>query len=165
MESKKIINFITLILFIVCAYYIKKSEACPCPDADASRRNYILYFSYFSIAHLIVVLSLGNLFFQACASFPVLFIIPLFAFIGGLVWAIFTLQHVNAMKKCKCPESQIQELIYAFAIIRIVAWMILTLGIAYIGTLYMSYSDTERKLFISAFTKAFMQRFKNNAKN
>ena len=165
MELKQIIQVISLILFVVCAYYIKKSEACPCPDADASRRQYILYFSYFEIAHLSLVLLLGNLFIQGGVSYPVLFIIPLFAMIGGLVWAIFTLQHVNAMRKCKCPDSIAQEFTYGFAIIRIVAWIVLTLSIVYIGVEYMSFDEKERKLFISAFTKAFMQRIKNNAKN
>ena len=165
MELKQIIQSISLILFVVCAYYIKKSEACPCPDADASRRQYILYFSYFEIAHLSLVLLLGNLFIQGGVSYPVLFIIPLFAMIGGLVWAIFTLQHVNAMRKCKCPDSIAQEFTYGFAIIRIVAWIVLTLSIVYIGVEYMSFDEKERKLFISAFTKAFMQRIKNNAKN
>ena len=158
MNLDQVIQFITLILFVVCAYYIKKSETCPCPDADASRRQYILYFSYFSIAHLIVVLSLGNLFVQACVSFPVLFIIPLFAFIGGLVWAIFTLQHVNAMRKCKCPDSIAQEFTYGFAIIRIVAWMILTLSLGYIGYLYASFSNSERKEFKKAFMIAFNKK-------
>jgi len=158
MNLDQVIQFITLLLFVVCAYYIKKSEACPCPDADATRREYILYFSYFSIAHLIVVLSIGNLFFQACVSFPVLFIIPLFAFIGGLVWAIFTLQHVNAMRKCKCPDSVAQEFTYGFAIIRIVAWMILTLSLGYIGYLYASFSNSERKEFKKAFIIAFNKK-------
>jgi len=159
MNLDQVIQFITLILFVVCAYYIKKSEACPCPDADASRREYILYFSYFSIAHLIVVLTVGNLFFQACTSFPVLFIIPLFAFIGGLVWAIFTLQHVNAMRKCKCPDSIAQEFTYGFAIIRIVAWMVLTLGIVYAGVKYASFSEEDRKIFAKEFTKAFTKAY------
>ena len=165
MELKQIIQVISLILFVVCAYYIKKSEACPCPDADASRRQYILYFSYFEIAHLSLVLLLGNLFIQGGVSYPVLFIIPLFAMIGGLVWAIFTILHVNAMRKCKCPDSIAQEFTYGFAIIRIVAWIVLTLSIVYIGVEYMSFDEKERKLFISAFTKAFMQRIKNNGKN
>jgi cytochrome bd-type quinol oxidase subunit 2 len=158
MNSDTVIQFISLILFTVCAYYIKKSEACPCPDADASKRQYILYFSYFSIAHLIVMLSVGNLFIQACLSFPVLFIIPLFALIGGLVWAIFTLQHVYAMRKCRCPDSIAQEFTYGFAIIRIVAWMILTLSLGYIGYLYASFSNSERKEFKKAFMIAFNKR-------
>lgn len=165
MELKQYIQFISLILFIVCAYYIKKSEACPCPDADASRRQYILYFSYFSIAHLSVMLLLGNLFIQACASFPVLYILPLFAVIGGLVWAIFTIQHVNSMKKCNCPDSIAQEFSYGFAIIRIVAWMVFTLLLVFIGLEYMSFNDEGRRAFIKAFSKAFIQKFKNSAKN
>lgn len=165
MELKHYIQFITLILFIVCAYYIKKSEACPCPDADASRRQYILYFSYFSIAHLSLMLLLGNLFIQASLSYPVLFIIPLFATIGGLIWAIFTIMHVNAMRKCKCPDSIAQEFTYGFAIIRIVAWMVLTLLLLYIGLDYMSFSEKERKTFSEAFTKAFNKKIKNSAKN
>ncbi len=163
MDLKQGIHVVSLVLFIVCAYYIKKSEECPCPDADASRRQYILYFSYFSIAHLSVVLLLGNLFFQACASFPVLFIIPLFALIGGLVWAIFTLQHVNAMKKCKCPDSVAQEVTYGFAIIRIISWVILTLSIVYIGSLYISFNEKERNNFKKAFVKAFNKKLQ--AKN
>ncbi len=165
MELKQIIQSITLILFIVSAYYIKESEKCPCPDADASRRNYILYFSYFEIAYLTMGLLLGNLFFQACLSFPVLFIIPLFGLFGGLVWAMYTIQHVNSMKKCRCPDSIAQETTYALAIIRIVAWVILILSILYILSLYISFDEKERKLFLSAFTKAFMQKFKNSAKN
>jgi hypothetical protein len=165
MDLKSVTQFITLILFIVSAYYIKESEKCPCPDADASRRNYILYFSYFEIAYLTIGLLLGNLFFKACLSFPVLFIIPLFALIGGLVWAIYTIQHVNSMKKCKCPDSIAQETTYALAIIRMIAWGILILSILYILSLYLSFDEKERKLFISAFTKAFMKKIKNNAKN
>ena len=165
MTLQKSIQVITLILFVVCAYYIKKSEACPCPDADASRRQYILYFSYFSIAHLSVLLLLGNLFVQACVSYPVLFIIPLFAMFGGLVWAIFTLQHVNAMKKCKCPDSVAQEFTYGFAIIRLIAWMVIILSLVYFGSMYMSYSEKERNDFNKAFVKAFNKRIKNDAKN
>jgi cbb3-type cytochrome oxidase subunit 3 len=163
MELKQGIHVVSLVLFIVCAYYIKKSEACPCPDADASRRQYILYFSYFSIAHLSIVLLLGNLFFQVCVSYPVLYIIPLFAMIGGLVWAIFTLQHVNAMKKCKCPDSVAQEVTYGFAIIRIIAWMVLTLLLVYIGSLYISFNEKERNNFKKAFINAFNKRLQ--AKN
>jgi hypothetical protein len=162
MDLKYSIQVITLILFIVSAYYIKKSEACPCPDADASRRNYILYFSYFNIVYSSVILLVGNLFIAACVSFPVLYIIPLFALIGGLVWAIFTIQHVNAMKKCKCPESIAQEFTYGLAIIRIVAWMVLTLSVVYFGTLYMSYSDTERNEFKKAFIKAYNKKVKTS---
>lgn len=165
MELKQSIHFITLILFIVSAYYIKESEKCPCPDADASRRQYILYFSYFEIAHLTLSLLLGKLFFQASSSFPVLYIIPLFAMIGGLVWAIFTILHVNAMRKCKCPDSIAQEFTYGFAIIRIVAWIVLTLSIVYIGVEYMSFNDEGRRAFINAFSKAFMKKIKNSAKN
>jgi hypothetical protein len=165
MDQKQIIHFISLILFIVCAYYIKKSEACPCPDADASRRQYILYFSYFSIAHLTLVLLLGNLFIQACVSFPVLFIIPLFALIGGLVWAIFTLQHVHAMRKCKCPDSVAQEITYVFAIIRILVWMILISMILYIAFLYKSFSDEERRAFSAGFINGFKKQFKKQGKN
>ena len=165
MDLRLVTQCITLILFIVSAYYIKESEKCPCPDADASRRNYILYFSYFEIAYLTIGLLLGNLFFKACLSFPVLFIIPLFALIGGLVWAIYTIQHVNSMKKCKCPDSIAQETTYALAIIRMIAWGILILSILYILSLYLSFDEKERKLFISAFTKAFMRKIKNNAKN
>lgn len=158
MDQRQIIHFISFILFIVCAYYIKKSEACPCPDADASRRKYILYFSYFSIAYLTLSLLLGNLFIQACISFPVLFIIPIFSVIGGLVWAIFTLQHVYAMRKCKCPDSIAQEVTYGFAIIRIIAWMVLTLLLVYIGSLYISFNDKERNNFKKAFINAFNKR-------
>jgi hypothetical protein len=165
MDLRLVTQFITLILFIVSAYYIKESEKCPCPDADASRRNYILYFSYFEIAYLTIGLLLGNLFFKACLSFPVLFIIPLFALIGGLVWAIYTIQHVNSMKKCKCPDSIAQETTYALAIIRMIAWGILILSILYILSLYLSFDEKERMLFLSGFTKAFMKKIKNNAKN
>jgi Ni,Fe-hydrogenase I cytochrome b subunit len=165
MDLKLVTQFITLILFIVSAYYIKESEKCPCPDADASRRNYILYFSYFEIAHLTIGLLLGNLFFKACLSFPVLFIIPTFALFGGLVWAIYTIQHVNSMKKCKCPDSIAQETTYALAIIRMIAWAILILLILYIVYLYLSFNEKDRKLFLSAFTKGFTQKIKNNAKN
>jgi len=165
MDLRLVTQFITLILFLVSAYYIKESEKCPCPDADASRRNYILYFSYFEIAYLTIGLLLGNLFFKACLSFPVLFIIPLFALIGGLVWAIYTIQHVNSMKKCKCPDSIAQETTYALAIIRMIAWGILILSILYILSLYLSFDEKERRLFLSAFTKAFMKKIKNNAKN
>jgi len=165
MDLRLVTQSITLILFIVSAYYIKESEKCPCPDADASRRNYILYFSYFEIVYLTMGLLLGNLFFKACLSFPVLFIIPLFALIGGLVWAIYTIQHVNSMKKCKCPDSIAQETTYALAIIRMIAWIVLVLIILHTAYLYVSFDEKERKLFTSAFTKAFMQRFKNNAKN
>lgn len=165
MDFKPIIQFIMLILFIVSAYYIKESEKCPCPEADASRRQYMLYFSYFEIAYLSTALLLGKSFMGAFISFPVLFIIPLFSLIGGLVWAIYTIRHVNAMKKCRCPDSIAQETTYGLAILRIIGWAILTLLILYIAYFYISLNNEDRKIFLTGFSKAFKQKIKNSAKN
>jgi len=160
-----IIQFISLILFAVSAYYIKKSESCPCPDADASRRNYLLYFSYFEIVYLSVKLALGSTFALLLLSFPVLYILPLFAVIGGIVWAIFTIQHVNAMKKCKCPDSIAQEFTYGFAILRLIAWIVLMLLLGNIVLMYTSMSEKDRKEFMIEFKKGYIQRLKNQSKN
>jgi len=165
MNLDQVIQFITLLLFVVCAYYIKKSEACPCPDADASRRKYILYFAYFEIVYFSLKLALGAAFTSLLLSFPVLFILPLFALIGGLVWSLFTIQHVNAMKKCKCPDSIAQEFTYGFAIIRLVAFMVIILLLGNIALMYASMSEKERKGFVSSVMNKYMQRLKNQSKN
>jgi hypothetical protein len=165
MDYKYIIQLVSLILFAVSAYYIKKSESCPCPDADASRRNYLLYFSYFEIVYLSAKLALGSTFALLLLSYPVLYILPLFAVIGGLVWSFFTIQHVNAMKKCKCPESQVQELTYAFAILRLVAAGIVILLLGNIVLMYTSMSEKDRKEFMIGFKKGYIQRLKNQSKN
>jgi cbb3-type cytochrome oxidase subunit 3 len=62
------------------------------------------------------------------------------------------------MRKCRCPDSIAQEFTYGFAIIRIVAWMILTLSLGYIGYLYASFSNSERKEFKKAFIIAFNKK-------
>jgi hypothetical protein len=62
------------------------------------------------------------------------------------------------MKKCKCPDSVAQEVTYGFAIIRIIAWMVLTLLLVYIGSLYISFNDKERNNFKKAFINAFNKR-------
>ena len=165
MNYQLIMNSINLILFIVSAYYIKKSEACPCPDADASRRQYILYFSYFTIVFLSVRLVLGATFASLLLSFPVLYIIPIFSVVGGIVWSIFTFQHVNTMKKCKCPKSQVEEITYTFAILRIIATIVFILLLGDIILRYTSMSEQDRKGFIIGFKKAFIQRLKNQSKN
>ena len=79
--------------------------------------------------------------------------------IGVLVWAIFTIQHVNAMKKCKCPESIAQKITYGFAIIELIAWAILTLQIMFIVYIYSTMVDKERKSFRNAFTREFTKEF------
>lgn len=165
MNYQSIISIINLILFIVSAYYIKKSESCPCPDADASRRNYLLYFSYFEIIFLSVRLALGATFSLLLLSFPVLHIIPIFAVVGGIVWSIFTIQHVNAMKKCKCPKSQVEELTQAFAILRLIAGGVLILLVGDIILRYTSMNDQGRKEYMIGFKKAFIQRLKKQSKN
>jgi len=153
------IDLINLILFAVSAYYITKSEACPCPDADASKRKYILYFCYFEIIYLTLSVVLGKSLNLLLLLFPVLFIIPLFAVIviGGLVWCIFTIQYVNSMKKCKCPDSIVQETTYANAILRLIAIVILMLGTAFIGFRYISMSGNERKLFKNSLKKGYIK--------
>jgi len=151
------IDLINLILFAVSAYYITKSEACPCPDANASKRKYILYFCYFEIIYLTLCVVLGKSLNLLLLLFPVLFIIPLFAVIGGLVWCIFTIQYVNSMKKCKCPDSIVQETTYANAILRLIAIVILMLGTAFIGFRYSSMSGNERKLFKNSIKKGYIK--------
>jgi hypothetical protein len=165
MDYKYVIQVLSLILFGVSAYYIKKSEACPCPDADASKRKYILYFAYFEIVYFSLKLALGAAFTSLLLSFPVLFILPLFALIGGLVWSFFTIQHVNAMKKCKCPDSIAEEFTYGFAIIRLVAFMVGILLLANVFLIYNSMNEKERKDFAIGFKKGFIQRLKNQSKN
>jgi large-conductance mechanosensitive channel len=115
---------------------------------------------YFSLK-----LALGAAFTSLLLSFPVLFILPLFALIGGLVWSFFTIQHVNAMKKCKCPDSIAEEFTYGFAIIRLVAFMVGILLLANVFLIYNSMNEKERKDFAIGFKKGFIQRLKNQSKN
>jgi hypothetical protein len=104
---------------------------------------------------------LGGSFIALCLSFPVLCILPLFAFIGGIVWAIFTIQYTNAMKKCKCPDSTAQEIMRIYAIIRILGGILIVLLLGNVLIDLSSLNEGDRKKVISSVIKKLKQRAKN----
>jgi hypothetical protein len=159
-----IIRIIVICLFATCAYYIKKSEECECVEIDKSRSKFILYFSYFQIIYLTLTIILGNSVGPIFLSYPALSIIPLFSMVGILVWAIFTIIHVNSMRKCKCKETHVQEIVYGFAIVEIFSWILITIALGNLGYTYFNLSNKERGLFDNSFRKSFKKSYENKLK-
>ena len=144
---QQVFNFINLCLFSSCVYYIKKTEACPCPEVEKSKRQYILLFSYFMILYMGIALLFGKSFINFLLRFPVLFILALSVTFGILVWAIFTLQHIAVLRKCKCPESIVEDMLKIYATIELI---INSIAILLVGMGIYQYTIStadERKLF------------------
>ena len=157
---QQVFNFINLCLFLSCAYYIKKTEACPCPEVEKSKRQYILLFSYFMILYMGIALLFGKSFINFLLRFPVIFILAPSVVVGIFIWAIFTLQHIAALRKCKCPESIVEDMLKIYAtielIINSIAILILGMGIYQ----YSVSTANERKLFRNIITSSAKNAYK-----
>lgn len=133
MESTTIIiNAMLVVLFGVSAHFIKKTEACPCSEVDVSRREYILLFSLFEVVYLSSGLILGKSLAGLFLSYPILFMFPILSFIGIIFWSVFTIQYIDALKKCKCPEYMEEEILYYFAVLESILWCVVFLIIIYL---------------------------------
>jgi len=157
---QQVLNFINLCLFVSCVYFIKKTEACPCPEVEKSKRQYILLFSYFMILYLGIALLFGKSLINFLLRFPVLFIPVLSVVVGIFIWAIFTLQHIAALRKCKCPESIVEDMLKIYAIIELIinSIMILFLGMGIYQ--YNVSTANEKKLFRNIVTSSMKNAYK-----
>jgi hypothetical protein len=120
-------------LFGASAYYITQTQTCQCAAVDPFGRSYILGFSYFAIIYDLIIMVMGNSFGQILFNHPFLLVIPIAVVIGTLVWTIYTLQYISAIRSCKCADSIAEETTYIFAIVEVVAFVILALLLLFGG--------------------------------
>jgi len=112
------------------------------------------------ILYLGIALLFGKSLINFLLRFPVLFIPVLSVVVGIFIWAIFTLQHIAALRKCKCPESIVEDMLKIYAIIELIinSIMILFLGMGIYQ--YNVSTANEKKLFRNIVTSSMKNAYK-----
>ena len=150
MFDTMIVAAIGFAIFASSAYFVYQSGTCVCPNINPYVRPYLLGFSGVAMVYEVLLFVLGTTLVDLLLKSPALLALFVALAIGGLVWAILTIQYATALKECKCADSVAEEVAYWAAVIEVSAWALVVLLLGYAGVMYSGMSVADRKAMLAA---------------